>query len=148
MRTKEIATAVEAWASSTVTGLNSYPAPPESLGEALPLVIAEVRNRRRRRTGEDREGFQQFQQTAARIWSVQLLILVDPNPEWTASQTLYDITDDLEEAIRKDSTLGGRIPFADSDLDVSFDPPEVEHADGTVARAATMTITIGEQTEV
>jgi hypothetical protein len=55
------------------------------------------------------------------------------------------MTDALGDALNKDNTLGGRVKFASPDYDVSFSPPEFEYADGTIARAATMSIVVGEQ---
>lgn len=144
MRTKDLATLLEAWASETVPALNTEPMQPEAISQALPLVICEITAKRRRKAGETGTKLQ-FQQTAVRVWSASLLIMVSPDPAWTASQALYDMVDDLEIAVARDGTLGGRVSYAESDIDASFTPPEVEHQDGTVARAATFRLTVAEQ---
>jgi hypothetical protein len=143
VRTVDVATELEEWAASIVPGLNTFPNQPPQLSQALPIVLCEVRSKRRRKTGEMPR--LQYQQTAVRLWVVALMLMVAPEPAWTASQALYGMVDDLEDALVRDPTLGGRVPIAEKDMDASFDPPEVEHADGTVARVATMNLTIGEQ---
>jgi len=143
MRTAEVAEAIEEWAASVVDGLNTVATQPEQLSQALPLVICEVTQKVRRNAGEMPK--LQYQQTAVRRWTATLLLLVAPVDPWTASAQLYDMVDDLETALVRDPTLGQRVPLATTDFDASFQPPEVEHDDGTVARAATMTLTIGEQ---
>lgn len=144
MRTKEVAAAVEEWAVSIVPGLHAEPTQPEQLAQSLPLAICEV-TEKRRANGQSTAGVLGYQQTGARAWSAQLMLLVAPTDPWTASQLLYDMVDDLEAAIVRDPTLGGRVPVSDSSFSASFSPPEVEHQDGTVARLATMRLTIGEQ---
>lgn len=144
MNTKDLATALEEWASAEVPGLNSEPNQPEQLSQSLPLVICEITEKRRRKAGDD-GALSAYQQTDIRGWSATLLLLVDPTDKWVASQALYDMVDTLELAIVRDQTLGGRVTVADTDHTASFVPPEVEHQDGTVARAATMRLTIGER---
>lgn len=155
MKTREVARAVELWAVEVSTNdadladLSSFDYPPEDLSKAMPLVVAEVQDKRRQQNNQGQK-FQQrdYQQTAIVAWEVDLMILVPPDPAWTASYSLYDYVDALAAALKKDSTLGGRVTFASKDYVASFDPPEVEHDDGTVARAATVTVNIGEQEEV
>lgn len=139
MNTVDIATALEQWAASVIPGLNAEASQPEQLAFALPLVICEITEKRRRRTESG------YQQTGMRAWSASLMLLVSPEDTWNASQILYGMIDDLELALARDPTLGGRVPIADSDYTASFQPPEVEHQDGTVARQATMKLSIGEQ---
>lgn len=147
MTTEEVAKAAEAWAVSKINNLNSYEHAPHSLTQAMPLVIAEVQRKRHQNLEVSESNFQQyqFQQTSVSIWDVDLLFLVDPADAWTASQTLYDMTDRLGDELSVDQTLGERVSFASEDYEVSFDPPEFEYADGTIARVATMTITVGHQ---
>lgn len=146
MRTTDLATRLELWAASVVPALNTYPNQPPELGKALPIVICEVR-RKRRSTSREMSKLQ-YQQTAVRLWVVSLLLMVTPEPAWTASQALYGMVDDLEDALVKDSTLGGRVPTCEKDVEATFEPPEVQHADGTVARVATLQLTVGEQVGV
>jgi hypothetical protein len=145
--TVAIAQAIEAWAVSVIPGLHSYDHAPRSLLKALPLVLAEVASKQHRELTVADTNFQQykFQQTTVDTWAVNLLLLVDPSDAWNASQTLYTMTDSLGDAIDKDPTLGGRVKFASKDHQVSFDPPEFEYADGTIARAATLSIVVGQQ---
>jgi hypothetical protein len=147
MTTEQIAQAVEAWAASVVPDLHHYDYAPRNLLKALPLVLAEVQRKTHQELNVSESGFQQykFQQTSVNAWSVSLLFLVDPSDAWTASQVLYQMTDTLGDALDSDPTLGQRVGFASRDYEVSFDPPEFEYADGTIARAATMSIVVGEQ---
>ena len=147
MTTEEVAKAAEAWAVSQIDGLNSYEHAPRSLKAALPLVLAEVQRKRHQNLEVSEPTFQQhqFQQTSVSVWDVDLLFMVDPADAWTASQVLYDMTDKLGNEIGKDPTLGARVSFASEDYEVSFNPPEFEYADGTIARVATMSIVVGHQ---
>ena len=145
--TTDIAQAVEAWAAEVIPGLNHYDHAPRSLLQAMPLVLAEVQRKTHQELSVNEATFQQyqFQQTSVSIWNVNLMFLVDPSDAWNASQILYNMTDTLGDAISKDPTLGQRVSFASGDYEVSFDPPEFEYADGTIARAATMSIVVGDQ---
>lgn len=146
MFTTDIAKACEEWAAEAA-GLNSsFDYPPESLNKALPLVIAEVQ-RKVRNSRPPNFPNRVFQHTTLRIWTVELTLLVSPDPAWTASQSLYTQIDSLEDALFQDATLGGRVAFAETEVDASFDPPEVEFTDGTVARQATFLMTVGELVE-
>lgn len=142
-----IAKAVEDWAVSVIPSLNSYDYAPRSLSQALPLVLSEVKRKQHQELTTTESGFQQyqFQQTSVNLWNVDLMILVDPSDPWSASQILYAMTDTLGDALAKDLSLGRRVSFASGDYDVSFDPPEFEYADGTIARVATMSIVVGNQ---
>lgn len=147
MTTEDIAKATEAWAASVIVDLNSYEHAPRSILQAMPLVIAEVQRKQHEEVNINESGFQQygFQQTSINTWNVDLLFLVDPADAWNASKVLYQMTDTLGDAIAKDPTLGQRVSFTSGDYETSFDPPEFEYADGTIARAATMSIIVGEQ---
>lgn len=144
MRTEELANAVEAWAVATIPALSSFPIAPGEISKAFPVVICEAKNKHRSTRGGD-FARQQYQQTAIRSWQVELLILVDPEPDEEATKILYGYVDDLEEALTRDYTLGGRVEAASSDqVEASFEPAEVEYSDGTIARAATMRFDVGE----
>ena len=147
MITRDVAKACEEWAAEAAGLTSSFDTPPEHLNKALPLVIAEVQRKRRRRAPDEfRE--RAYQQVTIRTWTVELTLLVSPDPSWTASQTLYDMVDALEDALFNDITLGSRVNFAEKLVDASFDPPEVEFDDGTQARQATFQMVVGELTEV
>lgn len=141
--TPEIIAAVEAWAVATVPELNSYDSPPEELDQAMPLAIAEVVRDELKTADETLLSKGQYQQTFLRVHSVDLVLLVNPNPAWTASEALYQMVDVLTKALRRDSSLGDRVHGASPLYDASYEPPEVEYADGTVARQVTINLTIG-----
>jgi hypothetical protein len=144
--TKTIATKMETWASTVVPGLNTFPDNPEDMDEAMPVVVADIERKRIVSVEGNLSQFA-YEQTSLRVWAVQLTVMVAPDPSWTRTQELYDIVDQLELAIRKDKTLGGQVEAASHEIDVEF-PGEVEHPNGTVARAALFHMTVGEQTEV
>lgn len=147
--TKTLATLLEAWAVDvTDPPMSSYPDEPEDLDEAYPIVVADIQ-RDRQVEGQNEPGLkvQQFQQVYLRVVVVRLTLLVSPNPPWTAAQALYDYGDQLARAL-KDRTLGGRVKVASPLYDADYSRGEVEHPSGSVARAATFDITVGEQTEV
>lgn len=148
MTTKDVAKAVEEWASENAGGglTSSFDYPPEELSKALPIAIAEVQSKARTAATPDFPT-RGYQQTSLRVWVVELTLLVTPDPAWTASHLLYDMVDALEGALYKDTTLGGRVQYTQKEVDASFTPPEVEFSDGTVARQASFTVTVGEQVE-
>lgn len=141
METRDIALGVEAWAADLLA-INSYPEPPSSLGQALPLVMAEVTGDR---VVQADARFQNYQQTLMRVWSVDMVILIAPQPEWDASQALYGYVDKISKDLRTNKTLGGRVPAVTPTYEASYDPPEVEYTDGTVARQVTVRLNVGEQ---
>jgi hypothetical protein len=144
LRTAEAAQAVEEWAAEALGFSSSYDYPPDQLLKQLPLVLAAVKRKERKPNPAQ---FQEhgYQQMTVRVWSTDLVLLVVPDPADVATQQLYDVVDVLENAIYRDPTLGGRVGFTEKDVDASFDPPEVEFDDGTVARQATFTMVVGEQ---
>ncbi len=138
--TKVIAERIELWAAATA-GVNTFPENEQALDEALPFVICDVRERRRTPSGET--GFQQYEQTALRIWTVRLMVMVAPNPDHQRTLELYDLTDELERSLVRDPTLGGRVESASPQVQVEF-PGEVDHPSGMVAKSAFMSIVVGE----
>lgn len=141
--TKDLATRLETWAAG-VTGFNSYPNQPTSIAKALPLVICEVQDDARTNKSAQIPGLGQYQQALVRARAAELLLCIDTEPSWTASQALYDAVDALADAITDDPTLGGQVMTASRFYDAGYTPPEREFADGTVARAATFRMYIGE----
>lgn len=150
MNTADVATALEAWAVESVPELHSYEHAPATLDEALPLVVAEVQGDRLVDARTAGFSASAYQQTLMRVWDASLLLLVQPgrtpDETWVASQKLYEFVDALGGALRTDHTLGGRVEAASPLYTASYDPPEVQYADGTVARAATLRVNVGEQT--
>ena len=141
--TSALALLLEAWAAETL-GINTYEHQPTVLSEALPLVICEIQTDRAAPREDQLEGFGAFEQTYIRARVAQLMLMVTPEPSWTATQSLYGYVDNLAESIGKDPTLGGRVPKTSRFFEASYTPPEVQHADGTVARAATFQMLVGE----
>lgn len=149
MRTTDLATALEEWVAEN-TVFQHYEHMPEYIGKALPLVICEIQDESRRDTNPELPEMSSFQQAYVRGRRAELLLMSDPeSPDsWTASQVLYDAVDDLALALRDDPTLGGRVKQASPYYTASYSPPVVQHADGTIARRASLIITVGELVEV
>lgn len=141
--TQNLALTLEDWASD-VTGFSHYAHMPTSILEALPLVICEVQRDIRADREADLPQVSNFQQAYVRVRRATLLLMCDPEPAWTSSQVLYDAVDLLAEALRTDTTLGGRVYQASPKYEAGYTPPEVEHADGTKSRVASFDITVGE----
>lgn len=147
MRTRDLALALEAWAAA-VLDINTFPEDPNEISKAMPVVVCAIQSKVKAASVADLEDLGRFQQTYVKAWTAELMLMVAPEPVHDATQTLYDYTDDLEEAIRDDPTLGGRVHRAARPVQASFDPPEIQHQDGTIARVATFTMTVGEPSEV
>jgi hypothetical protein len=143
MNTLEVVQIVEAWAVETVPGLSSYDHPPEQLDEALPMVLAEVITNAQADANQQLPGTAQYQQTFIRTWALDLILLIDPDPAWTASHTLYGYVDALGQAVTDGVRLGDNVVMSQF-YTASYDPPEVEYGDGTIARQVTLRLTVGE----
>jgi hypothetical protein len=143
LTTPQLATAMEEWAAA-VLSINTIKGSPTSLGESLPFVICTIQRDQRADRVPELPGIGNFQQTYVRARTTDLLLMVHPEPTDTATETLYTYVDSLGQAILDDPTLGARVHVASQFYDASYDPPEVQFPDGTVARAVTFTVTIGE----
>lgn len=143
LSTKDLAQAVEAWAAD-VTGFNSEAHQPTMLSEALPLVICEIKTDARDKRSPNIQELGPYEQTLVRARTAELLLMINPEPSWTASQTLYDAVDLLADALKDDQTLGSRVHLASKRYAAGYDPPEMQHADGTVARVARFVMYVGE----
>lgn len=143
MSTLDVVQAIEAWAVATVPALSSYDHPPEELTKALPMVLAEVQVNAQQDADAQLPGVAQFQQTLIRSWSINLVVLSSPDPAWTASHALYGYVDALGSAILRGVVLGDMVVLSQFYV-ANYDPPEVEYADGTVARQVTVRVTAGE----
>lgn len=143
MDTLEVIQAVEAWAVETVPALSSFDHPPEQLSEALPMVLAEVQTNAQADSDQQLPGRFEYQQTLIRTWSIDLIILIDPDPAWTASHTLYGYVDALGQAVTEGVVLADNVVMSQFYV-ANYDPPEVEYGDGTIARQVTVRVTVGE----
>jgi hypothetical protein len=147
LTTEQLAITMEEWVAEVVPGFSRYEHMPTELAKALPMVIGEVVGDEVREGNRDVPNLGPYQQLLVRTRRVTLLLLVPPEPSWTASQALYSAVDLLGAALRRDPTLGGRVKEASKFYEASYTPPELQHADGTRARQATLTVTVGEQVE-
>lgn len=145
MTTTDIIQAVEVWAVGVVPSLSSFDHPPEELTSALPIVMAELQKKSTSDapSSSTLPGMQQYQHTYLRVWEIDLIILSDPNPAWTASHALYGFVDALDEALLRGVVLGDNVVLSQFH-EASFDPPEIEYSDGTIARQVTFRITVGQ----
>jgi hypothetical protein len=144
MNTVNLMQACELWAAGVIPALNTFDHAPRSISEALPVVVADIQTDRVANADAGLPGLGDYQQTYLRARSVDLLILVAPTPAWTAAQVLYGYVDALGEALQRDRRLGNRVEAASPFYEASYDPPEVEYEDGTIARQVTFRIVAGE----
>lgn len=143
MTSLEMVQAVEAWVVNALPDLSSYDSPPEELTTALPIVIAEIGEDQNTDAESNLPGQAQFQQTFLRVWNVSILLLVLPDPAWTASHTLYGYVDELGRLIRHGVVLAPNVVMGQY-YDANYEPPEVEYSDGTICRQVTIQVTVGE----
>ena len=155
MTTQEVAEAVRDWVRETVPELQSgyhYDAPAKT--GPLPDVAVEVTAE-----GPDRQGlfryWPQLQQLDG-VWGYvcELSLLHDlgepddPATQEAAAIALRDWARRLKEAIRHDSTLGGRVPLTSRFIQIRYRPGYVEFPDGTRGREVRVDIVVGEPQEV
>lgn len=143
--TKEIAESLELWAAQ-VSAVSAYPHEPPSYISAMPIVAARIVSDREAEITAEFPN-EDYQQTNIQALSVELAILVNPEPEWTSDQALYDIVDDLKAALKTDPTLGERVDRASREYEVNYDG-EVQTADGTRANMARFTIAVANRVGV
>lgn len=142
--TLSVIQAVEAWAVATIPALNSYEEAPQELAQALPIVMAELSvDQVQLNTLTSLTEQAGYQQTFLRTWTIDLTILSDPFPEWTASRPLYGYVDALAKALRPGIKIMDNVVMSQF-YTANFDPPEIEYADGTRARQVTITVTVGQ----
>ena len=141
--TKQLALNLEEWVAE-VAGFNAEPNKPARLSDALPLVLCSIISDARVASSTQVPGLGQYEQALVRVRTADLLLMVSPEPDWTADQALYDAVDILAAAIPNDQSLGGRVHVASKYYETSYDPPEAEYQDGTVARIATFRMYVGE----
>jgi len=147
MNTTDLAQSLEVWAAD-VTSFSHYEHAPTEIRKALPLVICEITGDSRTARNPNLPQLSGYQQAYVRSRVAELQLMVYPEDSWTASQALYEAVDLLGESLRADPTLGGRVYQASPFYEATYNPPEVEYADGTVARIARLQITVGELVEV
>jgi hypothetical protein len=143
--TKDIATKLEEWAGE-IAGLNAFPEDPQDIDQAFPIVVCEIQRRRKVAASPALSQYQ-HEQRDLRVWTARLVIMVAPTRDGQDAFSLYDMTDELEAALLRDKTLGGRVEAAASEVDVEF-PGELQHPSGTVALGAYFQVTVGESAEV
>lgn len=144
MTTPAMIAAVEEWAKTVIPALNTFDHPPAQLSQALPMAIASVATDKVTDQEEPNlPGQAQYQQTLLRTWDVDLQLLVNPKPASAASFTLYEYVDAIATSLQAGITLSGNVLLAQL-YDATYDPPEVEYSDGTIARQVTLRLTVGE----
>lgn len=162
MTEDQIADALVDWTTSILTdaalgngnGLKaSYSFLPQQKGQ-LPDVAATVEQKRISQGIEERLFFPlaDLQQTVLRVFECLLSFMVEsPDTPGMASDEaeqrllrLYGAT--VEESVRADASLGGRLQtaFASPVMLVDYRLPFVQYQDGTRGRQATVVLAIGE----
>jgi hypothetical protein len=145
--TVDLAQALEDWAVATLPDLQgSYDFPTAEKTQPLPDVAIEVNTSTTEMSAADPSLQTVFgiEQVIMRTWTVNLLLMVPPEPGDVASEQLANFIDALQGSLISDSTLGGRVPWASKESRASLTPPFVQFDDGTRGRAATLELTVGE----
>lgn len=143
MSSLDIVTAIEEWVDDAIPDVAQFDFPPEELTENLPVVIAEISTDEQLNAEANLPGVGQYQQTLVRAWTVDIIILTNPDPPQDATHELYGYLDTLSGLLRKWVRLGPNVVLSQF-YSASYDPPEVEFADGTKARQVTVRVTVGE----
>lgn len=91
---------------------------------------------------------QQIQQSRMKLYDVEVIIAVPPDPADEAEAALKDLTDRLTDDYIKNANMRGMVAHASGTVRVAFRPPYVEFDDGTRARIATVYLQVGQQVEV
>lgn len=144
MTTQEVAEAVEDWAADTAS-LNTFPSEPSSWQGAFPLAAGRVVDDQQFRDNTDHSEHV-YQQTMLQVFTVELAVLVEPDPAWTSDQALYAIMDLLKASLNQDNSLGERVEAASPLYQIVYDG-EAEMEDGTRANLARMTISLSQKVE-
>lgn len=144
LATRDLAAAIAAWATSAAPALaDAYAYPPADRG-LLPDVAVLVTHADVVRSHPQ---FQGSGHKLLRVFLVELLLVVEPDPVATATDSLTDLADALTESVLDDRTLGGRVPAPGASALVTFasapDPSEVQFPDGTLGRVGRFGLTVG-----
>lgn len=135
---------VESWVVGVIPALiSSFSVPPEELDKTLPLVIAAIRSDSLNEEDASLPGTAQFEQTLLRLWTIDVVIMVKPDPVTAQTEALYGYVDALGGSLRGGVSLSDKVVLSHL-YDASYDPPEVEYDDGTIARQVTISVVVGE----
>lgn len=148
MTTQDVLDGVNTWIVDVCTPaiIGTYTYLPASKTEALPDVVTEVLDIRMV-VDDANFPFYQLQQRWVKMWQIQSSFGVDNLTPDAAAEQLQGYADQLDAAIRGDSSLGGRVPFISPFYSFDFTAPFVEYNDGTRFREMNMQIAVGELVE-
>lgn len=148
LATKDLAAQIAAWAVSAAPALETaYSYPPADRG-LLPDIAILITNAN---VVQKDARWPARGHALLRVFTVEVLIVVDPDPVDTATDSLTDIADALTFAILADRTLGGRVGSPGASSLTTFasapDPAEIQFADGTLGRVGRMVMAVGSYLE-
>lgn len=145
MNERDVSEQVIAWVLATCPEIKTgYPYPVASKLGALPDAVAYVTHKR---VGPDHQEFPygELDQYWMRVFNVELSIMVEADSDGQdAHQQLQAIGDTLEQAIRMDTTLGGRVQMTSEQIEFDYSLPFAEYEDGTRGRMLFCYLTVGE----
>jgi hypothetical protein len=117
--------------------------------DSLPDVAVEVNEWRVTEGRQDaRLAKLNIEQIRVRVYELEIILVVTPDPPGEAEGFLKDFTDRLVDDLLVDPTLSGRVAWVNTNPRVSFRPPFVEFDDGTRGRIASLFIQVGQTLEV
>jgi hypothetical protein len=140
----ELATALVDWARGEITEIvATYDHKPKRHTQGWPEV--DVFFTRRTLTTAVPGVGQAEQQTMFDLRSANVLIALKPEPVAQSIAVLRGFADRLLAALRRDRTLGGRVPICSPLADVDYDPGEIVFDDGTEAMGFTLNLSVAER---
>jgi len=139
----ELAQALEQWVAETCPGITTtYDHEPKAKTD-FPEVSAVVK----RVTHADApsqpgQEIQQVEQSRAKVYEADLIIVVEPEPPDEADDALKAFGDQLGDAAESDRTLGGRVAGISSEWSFDFHPdaPLLVFDDGSRGRRMTLSV--------
>lgn len=142
--TKDLAAAIADWAVTAAPALaEAYAYPPADRGR-LPDVAVLITDAN---VLPADSWFGSRGHHLLRRFTVELLLVVDPDPVDQATDALTDIADALTESVLEDRTMDGRLAAPGASPMVTFqsapDPAEVQFEDGTLGRVGRFGLTVG-----
>ena len=151
MTTREITDEIVAWADQLIPELEyAFNHATDEHG-GLPDIAVEVTGINF--TTAPVEGrlakLQQIEQTRTKIWDLEVILVVPPDPAQDAENMLKDFSDRLlDDFLVPAGNIRSRFAWVNDTPRVSFRPPLVEFEDGTRGRIVTLFMQVGQQVEV
>lgn len=148
MNERAVAEAVRDWARALIPELLAGYAFVSAEKAALPDVSVEVAEKRIELGDPTIFPHSAIQQVELRVFEVNVLLMVEKNDGQAAdeseTQQLQGFGEQIELAVREDTTLGERVPMTSPFLRIDYRLPFVRWPDGTRGRQMEVSLVVGE----